>query len=145
MAGAWQKKMQDDSETYNWLRSNTKDCPQCGKATEKNGGCNHISCTCGAHWCWMCNKNFNTSTVYNHACNAFDDKDAFSADHVQQARGVLERYLHYYTRYENHHKSKKIESTLSEKMKIKMERLTTLDKTNPSYIDQVGDFFLHFG
>lgn len=75
--------MQDDSETYNWLKSNTKDCPQCGKATEKNGGCNHISCTCGAHWCWMCNKNFNTSTVYNHACNAFDDKNAFANDSVQ--------------------------------------------------------------
>lgn len=50
---------------------------------------------------------------------------------------MLERYLHYYTRYDNHHKSKKIESTLTEKMKLKMERLTTLDKTNPSYIDQV--------
>lgn len=83
MAGAWKKKMQDDSETYNWLKSNTKDCPQCGKATEKNGGCNHISCTCGAHWCWMCNKNFNASTVYNHSCNAFDDKEAFSQDNVQ--------------------------------------------------------------
>jgi ariadne-1 len=47
MYSAWQQKAKDDSETANWLLSHTKECPQCHKAVEKNGGCNHISCTCG--------------------------------------------------------------------------------------------------
>lgn len=27
-------------------------CPQCGVATERNGGCSHMACVCGAHWTW---------------------------------------------------------------------------------------------
>lgn len=35
---AWVKKCQDDSETSNWISANTKDCPKCRSAIEKNGG-----------------------------------------------------------------------------------------------------------
>lgn len=35
---AWIKKCQDDSETSNWISANTKDCPKCKSAIEKNGG-----------------------------------------------------------------------------------------------------------
>ena len=45
----WAKKLEDDSMTGKWLICNTKPCPKCGKATEKNGGCNFISCRCGCH------------------------------------------------------------------------------------------------
>lgn len=38
----WQKKCSDDSETFNWIAANTKDCPQCKMPIEKNGGCNHM-------------------------------------------------------------------------------------------------------
>ena len=41
----------------------TKPCPKCGAATEKNHGCNHMTCTntvsgerCGCDWCWICGK-----------------------------------------------------------------------------------------
>lgn len=38
---------------------NTKPCPNCGIKTEKNGGCNHMTCArCGKHWCWICNGDF---------------------------------------------------------------------------------------
>ncbi len=42
MLKAWKQKCQDDSETFNWLAANTKDCPKCSKPIEKNGGCNHM-------------------------------------------------------------------------------------------------------
>lgn len=29
-------------------------CPKCHVPTFKNNGCNHISCICGAHWCYKC-------------------------------------------------------------------------------------------
>lgn len=31
-----------------------KRCPKCGVPVAKNGGCNHIQCRCGAHWCYKC-------------------------------------------------------------------------------------------
>ena len=30
-------------------------CPACGTMTQKNGGCDHMTCTkCRSHWCWIC-------------------------------------------------------------------------------------------
>lgn len=39
IAKLWLKKCQDDSETANWIKSNTKECPKCHSTIEKNGGC----------------------------------------------------------------------------------------------------------
>lgn len=44
--GRWKQKIQDDSETNNWLAANTKPCPKCGKPVEKAGGCNLVVCKC---------------------------------------------------------------------------------------------------
>jgi ariadne-1 len=128
MVSAWHQKAKDDSETANWLVSHTKECPQCHKAVEKNGGCNHISCTCGAHFCWMCLGLFDTRTVYSHACNAFDDSNAFANANAQTARATLERYLHYYNRFYNHEQSKKLEANILVNIREKMNKLFERDK-----------------
>jgi len=39
VAKMWMKKCQDDSETANWIKSNTKECTKCLSTIEKNGGC----------------------------------------------------------------------------------------------------------
>lgn len=39
VAKMWLKKCRDDSETANWIKSNTKECPTCQSTIEKNGGC----------------------------------------------------------------------------------------------------------
>lgn len=44
MLRKWKKKCADDSETANWISSNTKECPKCSVTIEKNGGCNHMHC-----------------------------------------------------------------------------------------------------
>jgi ariadne-1 len=137
MAQAWTRKLRDDSETMNWLGANTKDCPTCHKVTEKNGGCNHITCKCGAHWCWMCNKAFDTRTVYNHGCNAFAAVKPGTGSAQNAARAALDRYLHYYTRYDNHAKSKKLEAKVLDGIKAKMDELMQADAKNPSWIDNV--------
>ncbi|KAH6604064.1 hypothetical protein Trco_007510 [Trichoderma cornu-damae] len=31
-----------------------KVCPRCARLMEKTGGCNHMTCPCGAHVCWVC-------------------------------------------------------------------------------------------
>jgi ariadne-1 len=42
VARMWLKKCRDDSETANWIKSNTKECTQCQSTIEKNGGCKYV-------------------------------------------------------------------------------------------------------
>lgn len=44
VARMWLKKCRDDSETANWIKSNTKECTQCLSTIEKNGGCKYVFC-----------------------------------------------------------------------------------------------------
>jgi ariadne-1 len=39
----WLQKCHDDSETANWIKSNTKECSKCQSTIEKNGGCKCVS------------------------------------------------------------------------------------------------------
>ncbi|KAG7088603.1 hypothetical protein E1B28_012577 [Marasmius oreades] len=44
-----------------------KRCPQCQVFIEKVTGCNHMSCKCGAHICWVCMRVFTDGhQVYEH-------------------------------------------------------------------------------
>src|SRR5690606_32376419 len=125
----WRKKCEDDSETFNWISSNTKDCPKCGKATEKNGGCNHITCPCGAHWCWNCIKNFDEKTVYTHSCNKY-----IEPEDKKTARAALQRYLHYFHRYKNHEDSFKKEGQFRATIKRKVGEMYKL-KPNSAWVE----------
>ncbi|QSZ28739.1 hypothetical protein DSL72_003241 [Monilinia vaccinii-corymbosi] len=49
-AGGLKSKEDRDSEA--WIQSQTKECPGCGVATVKNGGCDGIYCHCGTSWDW---------------------------------------------------------------------------------------------
>ena len=65
----WLIKCKDDSETYNWLMSNTKSCPKCGTSIEKNGGCNHITCRkCSHEWCWLCTSTYTQAHALQAPC-----------------------------------------------------------------------------
>ena len=43
VAKMWLQKCQDDSETANWIKSNTKECSKCQSTIEKNGGCKYVT------------------------------------------------------------------------------------------------------
>ncbi|OMJ23772.1 E3 ubiquitin-protein ligase dbl4 [Smittium culicis] len=76
----WIQKCNDDSETFNWLASNTKDCPKCAYPIEKNGGCNHITCrNCSYEFCWVCLKIWNIHKE-NYNCNIYVGPDDNNED-----------------------------------------------------------------
>jgi hypothetical protein len=68
------KKCEDllDQDFEKWKKGKfIKQCPSCKFWTEKNLGCNHMTCRgCNYQWCWICEGNY-TSGHYNTlgACN----------------------------------------------------------------------------
>ncbi|KAG2382024.1 hypothetical protein C9374_005816 [Naegleria lovaniensis] len=138
---AWKKKEQDESETATWLTANTKDCPKCNRSIEKNGGCNHMTCSqCKHEFCWVCMDDWTShgsETGGYYKCNKYkpeDLKKKLHEDERESARAALEKYMHYFTRYANHDKSQKFERQLREKTEEKMRELTQMNKYS-SWVD----------
>ena len=44
----------EERATLALVQNNSKKCPRCNNAVEKNGGCNHMTCRCGHEFCWLC-------------------------------------------------------------------------------------------
>ncbi|KAL9651307.1 hypothetical protein ABK040_001259 [Willaertia magna] len=138
---AWKKKEQDESETAVWLTANTKDCPKCKRSIEKNGGCNHMTCSqCKYEFCWVCMDDWtahgsNTGGYYK--CNKYKPEELekkTKENERETARAALEKYMHYFTRYANHDKSQRFEKQLREKTEEKMKELTQMNKYS-SWVD----------
>mmetsp|Transcript_547 Transcript_547/g.654 ORF Transcript_547/g.654 Transcript_547/m.654 type:complete len:638 (+) Transcript_547:37-1950(+) len=139
MVRDWNNKCIDDSETIHWIGANTKDCPKCRIAVEKNGGCNHMTCRqCGYEWCWLCNRPWKGHNDY-YTCNRFekaqkklDKKKKKGKKHKIQKeeedreaqKEQLSRYLHYYERFLSHDHAAKNEKTIREAAQKKMLALT---------------------
>jgi len=46
-----------------------KRCPNCKVWTQKNEGCNHMTCIkCNFNWCWLCEKEYNSNHYNNGEC-----------------------------------------------------------------------------
>lgn len=60
---AWGETDWDDVSRM-WLDMNTKKCPneECGRNLQKNEGCDHMTCKCGASFCWLCLKQWQGHT-----------------------------------------------------------------------------------
>ncbi|KAF9027606.1 hypothetical protein BDZ89DRAFT_987178 [Hymenopellis radicata] len=123
VAKMWLKKCADDSETANWIKSNTKECPKCVSTIEKNGGCNHMTCKkCKNEFCWVCMGPWSEHGTSWYSCNRFEEKAGVDARDAQsKSRASLERYLHYYNRWANHEQSAKLSLDLYAKTEKKME------------------------
>jgi hypothetical protein len=85
---------QEVQRAYNINKGNnaplTKACPICNVLVERVGGCHHITCICGAHWCWVCGSNkviesgalFDSHSIYDHMSNC---GGIFPPNHVDDA------------------------------------------------------------
>lgn len=51
------RTVREDQVSEKLISSVCKECPRCKFPTEKNKGCNHMTCFhCKCDWCWLCNK-----------------------------------------------------------------------------------------
>ena len=61
-----QEQQHQDRRFDEWVAANGKRCPECRTVVEKDDGCNHIACRCGAHFCWTCGEASSATTIYDH-------------------------------------------------------------------------------
>uniref|UniRef100_A0A0E0KGH4 RBR-type E3 ubiquitin transferase n=1 Tax=Oryza punctata TaxID=4537 RepID=A0A0E0KGH4_ORYPU len=89
-------------DNLKWIVANTKSCPKCSKPIEKNGGCNHVRCTCGQHLCYACGEA--TGKLYMHVCNRYKEEGDGGGVKVDMTAGgrQRQRFMHYYERFEIH-------------------------------------------
>jgi ariadne-1 len=135
----WHKKSNDESETNNWITANTQACPKCNTFTEKNGGCNHMTCKfCSYEYCWMCRKEWRGHSDF-YSCNRFEkktkktkkaqngkkksktDKELQAAIEREQRRVCLERYLLYYNQFAEYDRMNAGLSKMKEDINLKRQ------------------------
>ena len=60
-----------DKDFQIWKKDKVvKQCPRCKIYTEKNEGCNHMTCTeCKFQWCWLCEGEYNENHFSTGSCN----------------------------------------------------------------------------
>lgn len=96
--------------------------------TCKNTSCKH-------EFCWVCSGPWKDHSGSYYNCNKYDpEKDKESADGKKKdsSRAALERYLHYYTRFTNHHNSLKFEIEAKTKMEQKIKEMEARASLQPS-------------
>ncbi|GAB5372827.1 hypothetical protein AAMO2058_001697900 [Amorphochlora amoebiformis] len=49
-------------------------CGSCGMLVEKNKGCNHMTCRCGNHFCYLCGTDLDPNDLYSHFKGGFSGK-----------------------------------------------------------------------
>lgn len=122
---AWDRKINDDSETYRWIEVNTKGCPKCDTNIEKNGGCNHVTCfKCAYEFCWICLGIWEEHRNSYYNCNRYKATLAQEEKELKKSRKYLDRYMHFCSRFMEHQSS----------MAWDLKTLDAIKKTTEDYM-----------
>jgi hypothetical protein len=66
----------DAQKLQEWKdKSDVRTCPNCKASVQKVDGCDHMTCRCGTHWCWKCERSFPHDTIYTHMATCTRDPD----------------------------------------------------------------------
>ncbi|KAL5703989.1 RBR-type E3 ubiquitin transferase [Ranunculus cassubicifolius] len=113
----WVLKNSAESENVTWILANSKPCPKCKRPIQKNQGCMHMTChsSCRFEFCWLCLGAWSDHGKKSggfYACNKYEkEKREGKHDEAEKKREmaqvVLEKYTHYYERWDANEKSRK--------------------------------------
>jgi ariadne-1 len=113
MMSSWHKKSKSEALSMEWIESHAKKCPKCQNPIEKNGGCNHMTCSrCFCDFCWICG----AEGYYSHSCGKIIRKNKFE----EETEADTERFLSHYKRYTAHNDSAKFERKMRSLMLMKL-------------------------
>ena len=75
-----------EKEFLKWKKKRrVKRCPKCNIYTEKNEGCNHMTCvSCKYQWCWLCEGEYTYDHYNTGKCEGFQ---FVRADNIKEAKG----------------------------------------------------------
>uniref|UniRef100_A0A6B2L001 RBR-type E3 ubiquitin transferase n=1 Tax=Arcella intermedia TaxID=1963864 RepID=A0A6B2L001_9EUKA len=127
MLKKWQEKIHGKSadESAQWMKANVRNCPSCKQGVVRNGGCNHMTCKCGQHFCWLCGQktglNHTWEKIDNHTCGRFKEETEKGANLAKQ---YLRIYSFYESRYQQHRNSlNKEKGTIEKVIRITNENI----------------------
>lgn len=147
----WVTKNSAESENMNmnWILANTKPCPKCLRPIEKNQGCMHMTCSqCRFEFCWLCHgdwKEHGERTGGFYSCNRFETakkKGDYDDDtrRRENAKASLERYMHYFERFDAHSKAwEKAKVDASKVSADWLEQLADCAKTPTSQLKFINE------
>jgi len=113
-AKQWTIKCSSEAENATWILANTKRCPHCDTQIEKNQGCNHMTCSnCKHEFCWLCKGDWSvhgSATGGYYRCNRYEGRQKLGVKSQEEresenAANALQKYLFYYSRFDNHGKA----------------------------------------
>ena len=79
-----------EKDFANWKKDKiVKRCPKCKMYTEKNEGCNHMTCPeCEYQWCWLCEGEYKYGHFESGKCKGYQ---FIKADNLKQAIIIRKR------------------------------------------------------
>ena len=77
-----------EKDFMNWKKNkNLKQCPRCKIYTEKNEGCNHMTCTnCKFQWCWLCEGKYEYGHYSQGKCRGLQFSNARNVEEANRNR-----------------------------------------------------------
>ncbi|KZT74024.1 putative ring-finger protein ariadne-1 [Daedalea quercina L-15889] len=119
LVGVWLKSAREDAGTSQWIKANTRTCPNCKNSIEKAGGCNRILCRhCKYQFCWLCMQKWEVHGYNNAVCNTW--KEPEKDDAMTAAGQNLKKWLFYFDRFNNHELSSRLDQELVERAEEKV-------------------------
>jgi hypothetical protein len=87
---------QNEKKFDEYVKGNRcKQCPKCKRWVEKKSGCDHITCPCGAHFCYRCGELRDSLAPYSHRCpfNYNDSLNTYMQNNYNHYNNFNHNYL----------------------------------------------------
>mmetsp|Transcript_165436 Transcript_165436/g.525816 ORF Transcript_165436/g.525816 Transcript_165436/m.525816 type:complete len:167 (-) Transcript_165436:69-569(-) len=95
----WRKENGEADERFEAMVTarEVRECPNCKHGVYKDEGCNHMTCRCQHHFCYVCNESLDPLNPYVHysapgaKCHLFDGQEAEDAGLQAGLQAALQR------------------------------------------------------